>query len=421
MPGVRDRHSGCVSAYMVEHDLFDFLLLSLPDNDWYSHKHGPDAQVHSIAQADLQLARVFEAAGGRRRVPRRTRGDRDGRPFSGARHGHDRATGRAGGARRARDRRAPPEAPRGEEPRIAVCPSQRAAMVYALHEAERDAMRASVVTRTLAIEGVEHVMWLGRDAHDIPVRGSSRARSTASCASVPAASDRGSARSVLERRRPPGGDRRSRSRRAPAHPRLSGRPRPRLVGAHMSDLGRGAAVGCAGLRVPRLGPPGRTWGAAATVRCTPATRSARWCSAESSSRVSSPPSGRSATSRRWCSGTSAGGRALPSRSEPLADPRSRAPSCARCRPRPRPPPLQRPSRARRACSPPARRSSRGTSGTSVLRRSPPTPKRRSRCPPRTSRRPGAGCRRTGSSRSRPRCRRCARCARNTPAPTAART
>ncbi len=49
MPGVRDRHSGCVSAYLVEHDLFDFLLLSLPDNDWYSHKHGPEAQIHSIA------------------------------------------------------------------------------------------------------------------------------------------------------------------------------------------------------------------------------------------------------------------------------------------------------------------------------------------------------------------------------------
>src|SRR5271169_6886605 len=64
MPGMRDRHSGCVSAYLVEHDLFDFLLLSLPDNDWHSHKHGPDAQVQSIAQADLQLARVFEASGG---------------------------------------------------------------------------------------------------------------------------------------------------------------------------------------------------------------------------------------------------------------------------------------------------------------------------------------------------------------------
>ena len=64
MPGVRDRHSGCVSAYMVEHDLFDFLLLSLPDNDWFSHKRGPEGQVQSIAQADLQLARVMNAAGG---------------------------------------------------------------------------------------------------------------------------------------------------------------------------------------------------------------------------------------------------------------------------------------------------------------------------------------------------------------------
>ena len=64
MPGVRDRHSGCVSSYMVEHDLFDFLLLSLPDNDWYSHKRGPEAQLQSLAQADLQLARVCEAAGG---------------------------------------------------------------------------------------------------------------------------------------------------------------------------------------------------------------------------------------------------------------------------------------------------------------------------------------------------------------------
>jgi hypothetical protein len=64
MPGVRDRHSGCVSAHLVEHDLFDFLLMSLPDNDWVSHKRGPEAQLQSLAQADLQLARVMEAAGG---------------------------------------------------------------------------------------------------------------------------------------------------------------------------------------------------------------------------------------------------------------------------------------------------------------------------------------------------------------------
>jgi hypothetical protein len=57
------------------------------------------------------------------------------------------------------------------EPRIAVCPSQRAAMVYALHESERDAMRASVVARVLTIEGVDLVLWLERDAHDAPREG----------------------------------------------------------------------------------------------------------------------------------------------------------------------------------------------------------------------------------------------------------
>jgi Type I phosphodiesterase / nucleotide pyrophosphatase len=170
MPGVRDRHSGCVSAYMVEHDLFDFLLLSLPDNDWYSHKHGPDAQVHSIAQADLQLARVFEAAGGVDEFLAEhaviAMADHSQAPVTNTIALQDelaelgvRGPSRSGGGSR------------GEEPRIAVCPSQRAAMVYALHQAERDAMRASVVTRTLAIEGVEHVMWLARDAHDVPHEG----------------------------------------------------------------------------------------------------------------------------------------------------------------------------------------------------------------------------------------------------------
>ena len=64
LPGVRDQHAGCVGAHLVEHDLFDFLLLSLPDNDTYSHKNGPFAQVSSIAAADRQIERVMHAAGG---------------------------------------------------------------------------------------------------------------------------------------------------------------------------------------------------------------------------------------------------------------------------------------------------------------------------------------------------------------------
>src|SRR3712207_959471 len=64
LPGVRDQHAGCVGAHLVEHDLFDFLLLSLPDNDTWSHRNGPDGQLISIASADGQIQRVMDAAGG---------------------------------------------------------------------------------------------------------------------------------------------------------------------------------------------------------------------------------------------------------------------------------------------------------------------------------------------------------------------
>jgi hypothetical protein len=63
-PGLRDQHTGCVGAYLVEHDLFDFLLFSLPDNDTYSHRYGPYAQVSSIAAADRELERIMHAGGG---------------------------------------------------------------------------------------------------------------------------------------------------------------------------------------------------------------------------------------------------------------------------------------------------------------------------------------------------------------------
>ncbi len=155
---------------MVEHDLFDFLLLSLPDNDWYSHKHGPDAQVQSIAQADLQLARMMNAAGGVEEFLAEhaviAMADHSQAPVTDTIALQDELDelGVLGPARSS-------EGARDGEPRIAVCPSQRAAMVYALHESERDAMRASVVTRALTIDGVDLVLWLERDAHDAPREG----------------------------------------------------------------------------------------------------------------------------------------------------------------------------------------------------------------------------------------------------------
>jgi hypothetical protein len=64
MPGQRDRHAGCVGAHLVENDLFDFLLFSLPDNDTHSHRTGPEGQPVSIAEADRALERLMHAAGG---------------------------------------------------------------------------------------------------------------------------------------------------------------------------------------------------------------------------------------------------------------------------------------------------------------------------------------------------------------------
>ena len=169
MPGVRDRHSGCVSAFMVENDLFDFLLLSLPDNDWYSHKYGPEAQIQSIAQADVQLARVFDACGGVDEFLSEhaviVMADHSQTPVTSEIALQD-ALADLGVLAPSRSRAA-----REDGPRIAVCPSQRSAAVYALHASERDAMRASVVANAMAIAGIEHVIWLGRDAHDVPTEG----------------------------------------------------------------------------------------------------------------------------------------------------------------------------------------------------------------------------------------------------------
>jgi hypothetical protein len=199
MPGVRDQHSGCVAAYMVEYDLFDFLLLSLPDNDWHSHKHGPEGQLRSLALADQQLARMMAPAGGVERFLEThamvVMADHSQAPVRAtvalqealseldvlepgrAGRGADRPTA----SRDSRAARGPgvdgtssPTVPRARQTdgaRIAVCPTQRAAMVYVLTDHHPEALRSDIVRRALALDGVELVMWLERDVHGAPVEG----------------------------------------------------------------------------------------------------------------------------------------------------------------------------------------------------------------------------------------------------------
>lgn len=64
IPGNRDGYAACCAAELLKRDLYDFLLLSLPDNDHYSHRFGPGASVESIARADACFATFVEEAGG---------------------------------------------------------------------------------------------------------------------------------------------------------------------------------------------------------------------------------------------------------------------------------------------------------------------------------------------------------------------
>src|SRR5512142_646553 len=162
MPGIRDQHTGCVGAYLVENDLFDFLLFSLPDNDAWSHKNGPHAQVTSIAAADRQLERLMHAAGGpeafleehavivcsdhsQASVEERIRLDRAFGDFDVA----------------------SPSASKSVGAEVALCPAQRAAMIYALDEEKRSDIVARAVATAAELDGVDlvfHMLGYGAGA-----------------------------------------------------------------------------------------------------------------------------------------------------------------------------------------------------------------------------------------------------------------
>jgi hypothetical protein len=164
LPGNRDQHAGCVGAYLVEHDLFDFLLLSLPDNDTHSHKYGPHAQVASIAAADRQIERVMHAGGGPDAFLEEHAvivvSDHSHAPveeeiaFADAFDGWE-ITG--------------PARARPEKAEIAICPSQRAALIYVLLEEGRDAALGPLVATARELEGVDLVLW--RDGEDGVIAG----------------------------------------------------------------------------------------------------------------------------------------------------------------------------------------------------------------------------------------------------------
>ncbi len=154
IPGMRDQHAGCVGSYLVEHDLFDFLLLSLPDNDAHSHKHGPHAQIDSIAAADAELWRVMEAGGG----PEQFLDEHAMIVMADHSHSHiERIVEFTDAFTDWKVLR--PSGTNASAAEIALCPAQRSAMVYLLHQARGDAL-GRVIAIAREIEGVDLVMWM---------------------------------------------------------------------------------------------------------------------------------------------------------------------------------------------------------------------------------------------------------------------
>jgi Type I phosphodiesterase / nucleotide pyrophosphatase len=153
MPGQRDRHTACVGAYLVEHDLFDFLLFSLPDNDTYSHKVGPDGQVRSIAEADRALERIMHVAGGVEAFLE------EHAVIVMSDHSQTAVEQAINLAEVFEDARVlTPGDVAPTEAELAACPSARSAMVYALDEARREQLVRRAVDTLTEVDGVDLVI-----------------------------------------------------------------------------------------------------------------------------------------------------------------------------------------------------------------------------------------------------------------------
>ena len=236
LPGARDQHTGCVGSYLVEHDLFDFMLYSLPDNDAYSHRNGPHAQVTSLAAADRQLERLMHAAGGpdefleqyavivcsdhsQAPVEERIRLDQAFADFEVARPTASRSAAAA---------------------ELALSPAQRSAMIYALDPEKATDTCARARAVAVELEGVDLTMWRAGRRGDRPQP----------AGGAPLHRGRRAGRRpgrALERGRRPG----RAAGRDPGRPhplnRVSGRAGEGLVGGQLLQRGRYPAVRGPGL------------------------------------------------------------------------------------------------------------------------------------------------------------------------------
>jgi predicted AlkP superfamily pyrophosphatase or phosphodiesterase len=154
-PGTRDPYSGCVGAHVEKHDLYDFMLFSLPDNDHHSHRFGPQSTVESIARADRHLAELAEPAGGIERFLD------DHAVILMSDHAQIAVSERINLAAELSDWQVlQPNAPTTDGVELAVAPGARSAMVYVI---DPDSFGARAFRRLLKrvqdTEGAEVVAW----------------------------------------------------------------------------------------------------------------------------------------------------------------------------------------------------------------------------------------------------------------------
>jgi hypothetical protein len=170
LPGQRDQHTGCVGAHLVEHDLFDFLLFSLPDNDTHSHRVGPEGQVKSIGEADRALERIMHVAGGVDAFLE------DHAVIVMSDHSQVDISARVNLARALDPWRVlTPADIAPTEAELAVCPAGRSAMLYVLDDDGREGLVQRAAGDLRAVEGVDLVAHLrGGEAVVTSARGELR-------------------------------------------------------------------------------------------------------------------------------------------------------------------------------------------------------------------------------------------------------
>jgi hypothetical protein len=159
-PGTRDEYSACVGRELVAKDLYDFLLFSLPDNDYHSHRFGPGASIESISHADRCLGELVDEAGGMDAFL-----DEHALLLIADHAQTDVEAAYPVAELLAEEWRVlEPNSERPGDAELAVSPSARAAAVYILLDGRRyRRAHAHVSERLLAAEGTDLVAWLASD------------------------------------------------------------------------------------------------------------------------------------------------------------------------------------------------------------------------------------------------------------------